>query len=246
MNSAETPVAILCGGRGTRLQERTQSIPKPLVEIGGRPIVWHVIQIYAAQGFRRFLLCSGYKGELIERFVADESWPDGVEVTCLPTGLATPTGGRALAAARHLGAVPFCLTYADGVADIDLHALLAAHRGHGGLATVTVVRPELQFGVAMIDDSDPARPRVTGFREKPRAEQWVNGGFFVFEPGVADYLAEHGVLEREPLERLAAAGQLHAFRHEGFWDCMDTYKDAVLLNDLWEQGLAPWKARIPA
>jgi glucose-1-phosphate cytidylyltransferase len=242
MTPAETPVAILCGGRGTRLQERTQSIPKPLVEIGGRPIVWHVIQLYLAQGFRRFLLCTGYKGDLIERFVAAEPWPEGVAVTCSDTGLDTPTGGRALAAARQLGEQPFCLTYADGVADIDLHALLATHRAHGALATVTVVQPELQFGVAQIAEDG----RVSAFHEKPRAEQWVNGGFFVFEPAVAAYLSPDGVLEREPLERLAAAGQLHAFRHEGFWDCMDTYKDAVLLNDLWEQGLAPWKARIPA
>jgi glucose-1-phosphate cytidylyltransferase len=237
MDPAQLTVAILCGGRGTRLQERTQSIPKPLVEIGARPILWHVIQIYLAQGFRRFLLCTGYRGELIERFVADEPWPDGVDVTCLDTGLDTPTGGRALAAARRIGEQPFCLTYADGVADVDLHALLAAHRAHGDLATVTVVRPELQFGVAEIGLDG----RVAGFHEKPRAEQWVNGGFFVLEPGVRAYLAEDSVLEREPLERLAAAGQLHAFRHEGFWDCMDTYKDAVLLNDLWAQGLAPWR-----
>jgi len=236
MEPAETPVVVLCGGRGTRLQERTQSIPKPLVEIGGRPIVWHVVQIYAAQGFRRFLLCTGYRGELVARFAAAEAWPDGVEVACLDTGLDTPTGGRALAAARTLEEAPFCLTYADGVADIDLGALLAAHGAHGGLATVTVVRPELQFGVAQVESDG----RVSGFREKPRAEQWANGGFFVFEPGVAAFLSEDSVLEREPLERLAAAGQLHAYRHEGFWDCMDTYKDAVLLNDLWEQGLAPW------
>ena len=236
MTPAETPVAILCGGRGTRLQEHMPTSPKPLVEIGGRPIVWHVIQIYAAQGFRRFLLCTGYKGELIERFARGEAWPAGVEVGCLDTGQDTPTGGRALAAARHLGAQPFCLTYADGVADVDLHALLAAHRAHGDLATVTVVRPELQFGVAQIADDG----RVSGFREKPRAEQWVNGGFFVFEPAVADFLAQDSVLEREPLERLAAAGELHAFRHEGFWDCMDTYKDAVFLNDLWAAGAAPW------
>lgn len=238
MSPAELSVAILCGGRGTRLQERTQSIPKPLVEIGGRPIVWHVIQIYAAQGFRRFVLCTGYKGELIARFADAESWPAGVEVTCLDTGLDTPTGGRVLHAARALGDVPFCATYADGVADIDLHALLAAHRAHGDLATMTVVQPELQFGVAQLDPDG----RVRGFREKPRAGQWVNGGFFCFEPGVRDYLSEDSVLEREPLERLAAAGELHAYRHEGFWDCMDTYKDAVLLNDLWEQGLAPWRA----
>jgi glucose-1-phosphate cytidylyltransferase len=243
VSPAEPSVAILCGGRGTRLQEHTQSIPKPLVEIGGRPIVWHVVQLYVAQGFRSFVLCTGYKGELIERFVAAEPWPAGVEVACLDTGLDTPTGGRLLQAARALGEAPFCATYADGVADVDLRALLAFHRGHGGLATLTVVRPELQFGVTELDETDPARPRVRGFREKPRAEQWVNGGFFCFEPAVVGYLAEDSVLEREPLERLAAAGELHAFRHEGFWDCMDTYKDAALLNDLWAQGLAPWRAR---
>ncbi|MGN6189995.1 MAG: sugar phosphate nucleotidyltransferase [Conexibacter sp.] len=242
MTPAETPVVILCGGRGTRLQEHTPTIPKPLVEIGGRPIAGHVIDIYAAQGFRDFILCTGFKGAQIERWAAGESWPRDVVVRCLDTGVDTPTGGRVLAATRALGERRFCATYADGVADVDLHALLAAHRAHGGLATVTVVRPELQFGVAEIDDHG----RVAGFREKPRAEQWVNGGFFVFEPGVRDCLADDSVLEREPLERLAAGGQLHAFRHEGFWDCMDTYKDAVLLNDLWEQGLAPWKARIPA
>jgi glucose-1-phosphate cytidylyltransferase len=242
MSPAELSVVILCGGRGTRLQERTQSIPKPLVEIGGRPIVWHVIQIYAAQGFRSFVLCTGYKGELIERFAAAQTWGEGVKVRCLDTGVDTPTGGRVLRAARALGAVPFCATYADGVADVDLHALLAAHRAHGDLATMTVVRPELQFGVAQIE----ADGRVRGFREKPRAADWVNGGFFCFEPGVVEQLAEDSVLEREPLERLAAAGQLHAFRHAGFWDCMDTYKDAVLLNDLWEQGLAPWRTAAPA
>ncbi|HYV15291.1 MAG TPA: sugar phosphate nucleotidyltransferase [Conexibacter sp.] len=240
MDPAELSVVILCGGRGTRLQEHTQSIPKPLVEIGGRPIVWHVIQIYAAQGFRRFVLCTGYRGELIERFAAGERWPDGVSVACLDTGLDTPTGGRVRRAALTLDGSPFCATYGDGVADLDLHALLAFHRAHGALATMTVVRPELQFGVAELGEGG----RVEGFREKPRAEQWVNGGFFCFEPGLLDVLEDDSVLEREPLQRLAAAGQLHAFRHEGFWDCMDTYKDAVLLNDLWEQDLAPWKARV--
>jgi glucose-1-phosphate cytidylyltransferase len=240
MDPGELTVAILCGGRGTRLQERTQSIPKPLVEIGGRPILWHVIGIYLAFGFRRFVLCTGYRGEMVERFVAGLDWGEGVEVECLDTGTDTPTGGRARAAALHLGEVPFCLTYADGVADVDLRALLAFHRAHGRLATMTVVRPELQFGVAELAEDG----RVRGFREKPRAEQWVNGGFFVFEPGVVDDLEEDSVLEREPLERLAAGGQLHAFRHEGFWDCMDTYKDAVLLNDLWAQGLAPWAGSV--
>ncbi len=242
MQPADRSVVILCGGRGTRLQEHTQSIPKPLVEIGGRPILWHVLGIYLAHGFRRFTLCTGYKGELIERFVAAEPWPEGVEVRCLETGLDTPTGGRVRQAGLVLGGEPFCVTYADGVADIDLHALLAAHRDHGGLATMTVVRPLLQFGVAEL----AADGRVTGFHEKPRAEHWVNGGFFCFEPGVLDVLEDDSVLEREPLERLAAAGELHAFRHAGFWDCMDTYKDAILLNDLWAQERAPWTTGLPA
>jgi glucose-1-phosphate cytidylyltransferase len=235
--SSHPTVAVLCGGRGTRLQERTRSLPKPLVEIGAKPIVWHVVQLYAVQGFTDFVLCTGYKGELIERFVAEEAWPEGVTVRCVDTGLDTPTGGR-LARLRDLvGERRFCATYADGVADIDLARSLEFHDGHGALATMTVVRPELQFGVAEMDAED----RVLGFHEKPRAEHWINGGFFVFEPGVFDYLTEASVLEREPLEGLAGDGQLRAFRHTGFWDCMDTYKDAVLLNDLWAAGDAPWK-----
>jgi glucose-1-phosphate cytidylyltransferase len=229
-------VVILCGGRGTRLQEHTQSIPKPLVEIGGRPIVWHVIRIYAAQGLTRFLLATGYKGELIERFVREQAWPEGVEVRCVDTGLDTPTGGRIRKLERHL-AGPFCATYADGVADIDLRALVDHHTAHGDLATVTVVRPTLQFGIAELNGDG----RVRGFREKPRSEHWVNGGFFCFEHGALEYIGEDSILEREPLERLAADGQLHAYRHDGFWDCMDTYKDAVLLNDIWSRGEAPWK-----
>jgi glucose-1-phosphate cytidylyltransferase len=239
MEPGDLSVVILCGGRGTRLQERTQSIPKPLVEIGGRPIVWHVIGLYVAHGFRDFVLCTGYKGELIERFAAQERWPAGVRVRCLDTGLDTPTGGRlrqAVLAGAGQPAGVFCATYADGVADIDLPALLAAHAAHGRLATMTVVRPRLQYGVAEL----AADGRVRGFREKPRTEHWVNGGFFCLGRGVADYLAPDSVLEREPLERLAADGELHAFRHGGFWDCMDTYKDAVLLNDLWASGDAPW------
>jgi glucose-1-phosphate cytidylyltransferase len=230
-------VVILCGGRGTRLQEHTQSIPKPLVEIGGRPIVWHVMRIYAAQGLNRFVLATGYKGELIEQFVAEEDWPTGIDVRCIDTGLDTPTGGRIERLAEHLEGEPFCATYADGVADVDLRALIGHHAAHGDLATVTVVRPQLQFGIAEVNGDG----RVRGFREKPRSEHWVNGGFFCFEPGALEYIGADSILEREPLERLAAEGQLHAFRHEGFWDCMDTYKDAVLLNDIWARGDAPWK-----
>jgi glucose-1-phosphate cytidylyltransferase len=230
-------VVILCGGRGTRLQEHTPSIPKPLVEIGGEPIVWHVIRIYAAHGLRRFTLCTGYKGHLIQEAVESRDWPEGIEVRCIDTGLDTPTGGRIARVGPLLEGRPFCATYADGVADIDLGRLIAFHRAHGGLATMTVVRPLLQFGVAELD----GHGRVRGFREKPRTEQWVNGGFLCFEPAALGYIGENSVLERDPLERLAAAGELRAFRHEGFWDCMDTYKDAVLLNDLWSRGEAPWK-----
>ncbi len=229
-------VAILCGGRGTRLQEHTQSIPKPLVEIGGHPILWHVIQLYATQGLCDFLLLTGYKRELIEDFAAETDWPDGVTVRCLDTGLETPTGGRIHRARGELDE-RFCATYSDGVADLDLGALLRFHAEHGGLATMTVVRPELQFGVTEIEGDGV----VTGFHEKPRSDHWINGGFFVFEPGALDYLGESSVLEREPLEGLAGDRQLRGFRHTGFWECMDTYKDAVALNDLWASGDPPWK-----
>ena len=235
---SKPPVVILCGGRGTRLRERTETVPKALVEIGGRPILWHVIGIYAAQGFDRFLLATGYLGEAIEEFVAAEAWPGQIAVECVDTGLDTPTGGRVARLAERLGDEPFCLTYADGVADVDLGALLEFHRGHEGLATVTVVRPDLQWGVAELGEGD----RVEGFVEKPRSEHWINGGFLCLEPGVLGYLEGDSVLEREPLQRLAGEGQLHAFRHQGFWDCMDTYKDAVVLNDLWASGRAPWRA----
>jgi glucose-1-phosphate cytidylyltransferase len=230
-------VVILCGGRGTRLQERTRSIPKPMVEIGGRPILWHVIQIYVAQGFRHFLLLTGYRGEQVGQFVAAQPWPDGVKIRCLDTGADSPTGGRVHRAAAELDGQDFCLTYADGVADVDLAALLAFHAGHDAPATMTVVRPELPFGVAQL----AADGTVTAFSEKPRSEHWVNGGFFCLRPAVLELLDDDSVFERDPLQRLAAAGGLRAFRHEGFWDCMDTYKDTVVLNDLWASGQAPWK-----
>ncbi len=231
-------VAILCGGAGTRLREQTQSIPKPLVEIGGRPILWHVIHIYLAQGFSEFLLLTGFRAELIEEFVGSEPWPPGVRVRCMKTGTETPTGGRLRRAADALEpAETACVTYADGVADIDLRRLLDHHREHGAQATMTVVRPELPFGVAELNGDGAVR----AFQEKPRSEHWINGGFFCFEPGVLRSLGTDEVLEREPLERLAASGALRAFRHEGFWGCMDTYKDAVALNELWASGRAPWK-----
>ncbi len=239
----DEPVAILCGGRGTRLQEKTHAIPKPLVEIGGRPIVWHVIRIYAAHGFRRFHLLTGYKSEMLAEFAADAEWPAGVEVGCLDTGLETPTGGRVAVAAESLPELrggTFALTYADGVSDVDLGAALEFHRaqvGEGRQATVTLVQPYSQWGVALVAPDGA----VGGFVEKPRMEQWINGGFFFLEPGALDYLAPDSVLEREPLERLASDHRLAGYRHEGFWECMDTYKDAVQLNDLWGSGEAPWR-----
>ena len=212
-------VLILCGGRGTRAGGER---PKPLIEIRGRPIVWHVVSIYAAQGFREFVLLTGWRGEEI---AAWSDWSTGVSVECVDTGLDTPTGGRVHAVRDRLDAT-FGLTYADGVADIDLAALVGHHRTSGALATMTVVRPELPFGVAMLDAG-----RVAGFREKPVSEQWVNGGFLVLEPGALGYLRHDSVLEREPLERLAADGALAAYRHTGFWRCLDTAKDAVALEE---------------
>jgi glucose-1-phosphate cytidylyltransferase len=236
VDPAELPVAILCGGRGTRLREHTHAIPKALVEIGGKPILWHVMQIYAAHGFKRFLLLTGYLSEMIEEFVEAEEWPGQISVECIDTGLDTHTGGRVARVADRLRAGTFCLTYADGVADIDLPALTAFHADREAVATMTVVRPYSQWGIAVIDDDE----MISGFREKPRLDYWINGGFMCLEPEFLDYLEDDSVLERDPLERVAAVSRLAAFRHHGFWDCMDTYKDAVVLEDLWESGQAPW------
>jgi glucose-1-phosphate cytidylyltransferase len=235
--AAQTPVAILCGGRGTRLQEHTHAIPKALVEIGGKPILWHVVRIYASQGFRRFLLLTGYLGEQLAAFARAEPWPEPIEIEALDTGVETSTGGRVARAADRLDVGTFCLTYADGVADIDLEAELAFHAGRSAAVTMTVVRPRIQWGVAVLDDDD----RVTAFREKPQLEQWVNGGFFVCEPRFLDDLDPDAPLEVVALERASLRGELAGYRHDGFWDCMDTYKDATTLNDLWTSGRAPWR-----
>jgi glucose-1-phosphate cytidylyltransferase len=221
---------ILCGGRGTRL---AGELPKPLVAVGGQPIVWHVVRLLAAQGVGRFLLATGHRGAEVAAFAAGADWPAGVEVVCVETGDETPSGGRLHRLADRLTDT-FVLAYADGVADLDL-AGLRAH--HSGLATMTVVRPRLPFGVAHLEGGD----RVTAFEEKPVAEHWVNGGFFVLEPEALAYLSADSVLEREPLSRLALDGQLRAYRHTGFWACLDTRKDAVALEDLWSRGRAPWR-----
>jgi glucose-1-phosphate cytidylyltransferase len=233
------PVAILCGGKGTRMKGHDATVPKPLVEIGGRPILWHVMSIYAAHGLSRFVLLCGNGAGQVEAFAhkLTSDW----DVTCVDTGAETPTGGR-VARARHLlEDGTFCLTYADGVADIDLDALLAFHKDEGAAATMTVVRPQNPWGVANLDQN-----RVSGFAEKPPLDCWVNGGFFVMEPRALDAIGPDDVLERRPLETLANAGELAAYRHAGFWDCMDTYKDTLMLNELWDQGRAPWRTLVEA
>ncbi len=231
-------VAILCGGRGTRMRDVGETLPKPLVEVGGMPVLWHVMSLYASQGLRRFLLLTGNGGRRIEEFAA--GMPGEWEVECLDTGIDTPTGGRVARAGEALGDEAFCLTYADGVADIDLRALIDFHGSHGGAATMTVVRPSSPWGEARLEDDG----RVSAFVEKPRLASWINGGFFVMEPRVLQAIDPSDALEGAPLESLAATGELFAFRHDGFWACMDTYKDTVLLNELWARGEAPWHARV--
>ena len=220
------------------MQHSDPALPKPLVDVGGRPILWHVMSLYAAQGRRRFVLLLGNGAEHLRAFAA--TLPPELEVTCLDTGVDTPTGGRVLAAADRLDGATFHLTYADGVADIDLAALEGFHFGHDAAATVTVVRPVSQWGMVHLDGDG----RVDRFEEKPRLESWVNGGFFLMESRAIEFIAPGEALERRPLEALAAAGELRAFRHDGFWDCMDTYKDTLLLNELWERGEAPWRAMV--
>ena len=237
-------MAILCGGRGARLQEHTRSIPKPLVQVGGRPILWHVISIHVNQGFSDFLLLTGYRGDRIAAFAARAGWPADVRIRCVDTGEDTPTGGRLHRAGELLDGDRFCLAYADAVADIDLDAMIERHDQCGGAATMAVVRPRLPFGVARLAGDGE---RVEGFQEKPVSEHWVNAGFFVLEPTVLALLSGQSVLEREPLSTLARDGRLSAYRHHGFWHCMDTYKDAVALNDLWDADPAgaPWLAGAP-
>ncbi|MBI4898476.1 MAG: NTP transferase domain-containing protein [Actinobacteria bacterium] len=232
------PVAILCGGKGTRIARGDRDTPKPLVDVGGHPILWHVMALYAAQGFREFVLLTGWQSERVEAAVRafaevrDGSW----RAEFLRTGEETPTGGRVHAARERLGEGTFALTYADGVADIDLRAELEFHRAHGSAATIAVVQPRSPWGSAALA-SDGA---ITGFEEKPRLSDWINGGFMYCEPAVFDVIGADDVLEREPLERLAQRRELFGFRHDGFWDCMDTYKDALVLNELCAAGAPPW------
>jgi len=240
---------ILCGGQGTRIREASESMPKPMLPIGGKPIVWHIMKMYAAHGINEFVLCLGYKGWVIKEFflnyramttdvtAAEEDW----KVVLAETGEATMTGGRVSAIRRYVEQDElFCLTYGDGVSDVNIGEQLAFHRKGGKVATVTAVRPPGRFGEMRLDDG-----RVSEFNEKPQAtEGFINGGFLVCDAKrIWDYLGTGTgvVLEREPLQRLARDGQLSAFRHTGFWQPMDTLREYTLLNELWASGAAPWK-----
>jgi glucose-1-phosphate cytidylyltransferase len=251
-------VAILCGGQGTRLREETEFRPKPMVEIGGRPMLWHIMRHYARFGHEEFVLCLGYKGEIIRTWIVNFpamnsdvrvhigsqrveyldslSEEQGWTVTLAETGALTPTGGRLLRVKRYLDGGTFLATYGDGIANVDLDRLVAFHRQQGRIATVTGVRPLTRFGELDVKDGV-----ARGFREKPQLDEgWVNGGFFVFEPAIFDYLSEDATLEREPLERLASAGQLAVYEHSGFWAAMDTYRETQQLNEEWASGRPGW------
>jgi glucose-1-phosphate cytidylyltransferase len=252
-------VAILAGGLGTRLREETDLLPKPMVQIGGKPIIWHIMKTYAQANLKDFVVCAGYKGNVIKEYFREfqslnsdftvtlgsktnieyhdnfeeEKW----RVTVAETGLDTMTGGRLFKARKHLSGGTFMCTYGDGVANIDIKKLLDFHRSHGKIATISTVRPETRFGVLDINSDNS----VKSFREKPQSDNWVNAGYFVFEEKIFDYLTERSVLENEPFAQLAKDNQMQAFRHEGFWQPMDTYREFKLLNDLWDSNKAPWR-----
>ena len=251
-------VAILAGGVGSRLSEETVVKPKPMVEIGGQPILWHIMMYFGHFGFDDFVIALGYKGEYIKKYMADycslasdlsidlaqrlvkprSNHELGWRIDLVDTGLKTQTGGRIKRLRPYLGAGTFMLTWGDGVSTVDLNQLLAFHRSHGKLATVTAVRPPARFGRLEIEAD-----RVVSFQEKPQmSEGWINGAFFVLEPGIFDFIeGDQTHFEREPLEGLARAGELMAFRHGGFWQCMDTLRDKARLEEIWAGGEAPWK-----
>jgi glucose-1-phosphate cytidylyltransferase len=252
-------VALLAGGLGTRLREETEFRPKPMVPIGGKPILWHIMKTYANFNHNDFIVCTGYRGDVIRQYFRDFETMNldftikigaqsiltmhgaleeaGWSVTVADTGAETMTGGRLFRIRNYLGSETFMCTYGDGVADVNIRELLAFHKSHGKVATMTVVRPVSRFGAVDISENGD----VGHFREKPQADGWVNAGFFIFEPKVFDYLDENSILENEPLTNLARDNQLVAYRHEGFWQPMDTYRETLMLNEMWAQGSAPWK-----
>ena len=250
---------ILAGGMGTRLREETEFRPKPMVEIGGRPILWHIMKTLSTQGINDFVICLGYKGDVIKDYFLNYearvndvtvelgskslysqhsiSQEDNWVVTLANTGLTTMTGGRIHQIKKYVEQERFICTYGDGLADIDIEKLLEFHKAHGKIATVTAVMPTSRFGSMEISSND----QVTRFAEKPKGTSWVNGGFFVFEPQIFDYLTSDCVLENEPLEKLAGDNQLVAYKHHGFWRPMDTFRESLELNELWDSNKAPWK-----
>ncbi len=257
MADERIPVVILCGGAGTRLAEQTEVRPKPLVEIGGRPILWHIMKHYSRHGFNEFVLALGYRGEQIKRYFLDyhavgqdmtvslldgrvspiNNNPEPWCVHLVDTGEATLTGGRLRQIQSLIGGGTFMLTYGDGVADICLDKLLEFHRSRRGLVTLTAVRPPARFGALEFDGD-----RIRHFKEKSTLhEAWINGGFSVVEAGALNYIQNDVMWEHAPMEALAADGQLFAYRHEGFWQCMDTLRDLRYLESLWDRGQAPWK-----
>lgn len=251
-------IAILAGGQGTRLAEETEVRPKPMVEIGGRPILWHIMRHYDHYGLTEFAVALGYKGEMIKRYFTDyhtsvnsmrvhmgegevevfgdgpiESWT----VDLLETGRWTNTGGRVKRMLPHLGNETFILTHGDGVNDIDINALLDFHRSHGKIATVSAVHPPPRYGQLILEGE-----RIVEFTEKPLDKSWINGGLWVLEPAIGDYIeGDDTLFEREPMQRLAKDGELMAFQHEGFWQCMDTLRERRILEDLWDSGEPPWR-----
>ena len=253
------PAVILAGGLGTRIREETEFKPKPMVEIGGRPVIWHIMKHLSYFGVNRFIICVGYKGDVIRDYFLnyrarnndftvslgaqdtlkfhDNHNESNWSVTVAETGNLTNTGGRLFSIEKYVRGETFLSTYGDGLSDINISELYKFHTESNRVATVTAVRPLTRFGVLDIDDNQ----KVTNFREKPLSEGWINGGYFIFNPEIFNYLSENVVLEQEPLQELAKRKELLAFKHEGFWQPMDTFRESKALNDLWNSGAAPWK-----
>lgn len=248
---------ILAGGRGSRISEETDSKPKPMIEVGGRPILWHIMKVYSSHGIKDFIVCCGYKGYLIKEYFANyflhmsdvtfdmkqnqmkvhQNYAEPWQVTLVDTGADTMTGGRLKRVRSYLDDENFCFTYGDGLADVDIGALVESHRTQGVLATVTSVQPPGRFGALVVDGN-----KVVSFQEKPQSDGWINGGFFVLNPRVIDYIeGDQTLWEREPMERLASDGQLSTYFHRGFFQPMDTLRDKNQLEELWDSGKAPWK-----
>lgn len=228
-------VVILCGGKGTRMGKDLQGLPKALISIGDKPIIWHIIKYYAHFGFKDFILCLGYKGKDIEKYLSRNK---EFNIKFLDTGLETNTGGRIKKAQKLINSDLFLATYGDGLSDINLKSLLRFHSFHKRIATLAAVRPRTTFGIVGVDSHTDI---VTHFEEKPFLDHWINGGFFIFNHDVFKYIKEGDILEKESFSRLVKEKELVAYKHSGFWECMDTYKDNLKLNELWVAGSAPWK-----